>query len=114
MEILLRTKVVLPVVAWVLAALPLCGQGLTLPPVRCGSDSVDHQLANPARSPERARAYVTGRLLLSDKAKLFRERSQQEGILPFINQAFIIPVVVVTFLLQNQLLRGVTFGTIRK
>jgi multiple sugar transport system permease protein len=31
-----------------------------------------------------------------------------------IETLFIIPVVLVTFVLQNQLLRGVTFGTIRK
>jgi multiple sugar transport system permease protein len=36
------------------------------------------------------------------------------GTLSAIETLFIIPVVVVTFLLQNQLLRGVTFGTIRK
>jgi multiple sugar transport system permease protein len=36
------------------------------------------------------------------------------GLLSAIETLFIIPVVVVTFLLQNQLLRGVTFGTIRK
>jgi multiple sugar transport system permease protein len=36
------------------------------------------------------------------------------GLLSAIETLFVIPVVVVTFLLQNQLLRGVTFGTIRK
>jgi multiple sugar transport system permease protein len=36
------------------------------------------------------------------------------GTLSAIETLFIIPVVVVTFLLQNQLLRGVTFGTIRR
>src|ERR1700689_5167880 len=36
------------------------------------------------------------------------------GLLSAIETLFIIPVVIVTFLLQNQLLRGVTFGTIRK
>jgi multiple sugar transport system permease protein len=36
------------------------------------------------------------------------------GLMSAIETLFIIPVVVVTFLLQNQLLRGVTFGTIRK
>jgi multiple sugar transport system permease protein len=36
------------------------------------------------------------------------------GTLSAIETLFVIPVVVVTFLLQNQLLRGVTFGTIRK
>jgi multiple sugar transport system permease protein len=36
------------------------------------------------------------------------------GLLSAIETLFIIPVVLVTFMLQNQLLRGVTFGTIRK
>ncbi|MBV8474924.1 MAG: carbohydrate ABC transporter permease, partial [Hyphomicrobiales bacterium] len=36
------------------------------------------------------------------------------GLMSAIETLFIIPVVIVTFLLQNQLLRGVTFGTIRK
>jgi multiple sugar transport system permease protein len=27
---------------------------------------------------------------------------------------FLIPIIVVTFMLQNQLLRGVTFGTVRR
>jgi multiple sugar transport system permease protein len=34
------------------------------------------------------------------------------GRLAAIETLFLIPVVVVTFVLQNQLLRGVTFGTI--
>lgn len=36
------------------------------------------------------------------------------GLLSAIETLFIIPVVLVTFALQNQLLRGVTFGTIRR
>jgi multiple sugar transport system permease protein len=36
------------------------------------------------------------------------------GLLSAIETLFIIPVVLVTFVLQNQLLRGVTFGTIRR
>jgi multiple sugar transport system permease protein len=36
------------------------------------------------------------------------------GLLAAIETLFLIPVVLVTFLLQNQLLRGVTFGTIRR
>ena len=36
------------------------------------------------------------------------------GLLAAIETLFIIPVVLVTFVLQNQLLRGVTFGTIRR
>ena len=36
------------------------------------------------------------------------------GLLAAIETLFLIPVVIVTFLLQNQLLRGVTFGTIRR
>src|SRR5271166_2391092 len=36
------------------------------------------------------------------------------GLMSAIETLFIIPVVLVTFVLQNQLLRGVTFGTIRK
>ena len=36
------------------------------------------------------------------------------GLLGAIVSLFLIPVFVVTFALQNQLLRGVTFGTIRK
>ncbi len=36
------------------------------------------------------------------------------GLLAAIETLFLIPVVVVTFLLQNQLLRGVTFGTIKR
>ena len=36
------------------------------------------------------------------------------GLLAAIETLFLIPVVFVTFLLQNQLLRGVTFGTIRR
>ncbi len=31
-----------------------------------------------------------------------------------IETLFLIPVIVVTFVLQNQLLRGVTFGTIKR
>ncbi len=38
----------------------------------------------------------------------------QWGQLAAIETLFLIPVVLVTFLLQNQLLRGVTFGTIRR
>lgn len=36
------------------------------------------------------------------------------GLLAAIETLFLIPVVLVTFLLQNQLLRGVTFGTIKR
>ena len=36
------------------------------------------------------------------------------GVLAAIETLFLIPVVLVTFLLQNQLLRGVTFGTIKR
>jgi multiple sugar transport system permease protein len=36
------------------------------------------------------------------------------GLLAAIVSLFLIPVFLVTFLLQNQLLRGVTFGTIRR
>jgi multiple sugar transport system permease protein len=36
------------------------------------------------------------------------------GLLAAIETLFLIPVVFVTFLLQNQLLRGVTFGTIKR
>jgi multiple sugar transport system permease protein len=36
------------------------------------------------------------------------------GLMSAIETLFIIPVVFVTFVLQKQLLRGVTFGTIRK
>jgi len=36
------------------------------------------------------------------------------GLLAAIETLFLVPVVLVTFLLQNQLLRGVTFGTIRR
>jgi multiple sugar transport system permease protein len=36
------------------------------------------------------------------------------GLMSAIETLFIVPVVLVTFVLQNQLLRGVTFGTIRK
>lgn len=36
------------------------------------------------------------------------------GLLAAIVTLFLIPIFFVTFLLQNQLLRGVTFGTIRK
>ncbi|MDP7642726.1 MAG: carbohydrate ABC transporter permease [Alphaproteobacteria bacterium] len=38
----------------------------------------------------------------------------QWGLLAAIETLYLIPVVLVTFLLQNQLLRGVTFGTIRQ
>lgn len=38
----------------------------------------------------------------------------QYGLLAAIVCLFLIPVFVVTFVLQNQLLRGVTFGTIRR
>ena len=34
------------------------------------------------------------------------------GLLAAIETLFLIPVIIVTFALQNQLLRGVTFGTI--
>jgi multiple sugar transport system permease protein len=36
------------------------------------------------------------------------------GLLAAIETLFLIPVVSVTFLLQNQLLRGVTFGTVKR
>jgi multiple sugar transport system permease protein len=36
------------------------------------------------------------------------------GLLAAIETLFLIPVAFVTFLLQNQLLRGVTFGTIKR
>lgn len=36
------------------------------------------------------------------------------GLLAAIETLFLIPVIVVTYLLQNQLLRGVTFGTIKR
>ena len=36
------------------------------------------------------------------------------GLLAAIETLFLIPVVAVTFLLQNQLLRGVTFGTVKR
>jgi len=36
------------------------------------------------------------------------------GLLAAIETLFLIPVVVVTFVLQNQLLRGVTFGTVKR
>lgn len=36
------------------------------------------------------------------------------GLLAAIETLFLIPVVVVTFVLQNHLLRGVTFGTIKR
>lgn len=36
------------------------------------------------------------------------------GLLAAIETLFLIPVIVVTFMLQNHLLRGVTFGTIKR
>jgi multiple sugar transport system permease protein len=36
------------------------------------------------------------------------------GLLSAVEVLFIIPVIMVTFLLQDQLMRGVTFGTIKK
>ena len=36
------------------------------------------------------------------------------GLLAAIETLFLIPVFLVTFFLQNHLLRGVTFGAIRK
>ena len=36
------------------------------------------------------------------------------GLLAAIETLFLVPVIVVTFVLQNQLLRGVTFGTVRR
>lgn len=36
------------------------------------------------------------------------------GLLAAIVTLFLIPIFFVTFLLQNQLLRGVTFGTVKK
>ena len=36
------------------------------------------------------------------------------GLLAAIVTLFLIPIFVVTYLLQNQLLRGVTFGTVKK
>lgn len=36
------------------------------------------------------------------------------GLLAAIETLFLIPVIVVTFLLQNHLLRGVTFGTVKR
>jgi len=36
------------------------------------------------------------------------------GLLSAVEVLFIIPVVIVTFLLQDQLMRGVTFGTIKR
>ena len=36
------------------------------------------------------------------------------GLLAAIVTLFLIPIIVVTFMLQNQLLRGVTFGTVRR
>lgn len=36
------------------------------------------------------------------------------GLLAAIETLFLVPVVVVAFLLQNQLLRGVTFGTVKR
>lgn len=36
------------------------------------------------------------------------------GLLAAIVTLFLIPICIVTFLLQNQLLRGVTFGTVKK
>jgi len=36
------------------------------------------------------------------------------GLLAAIETLFLIPVIVVTFLLQHQLLRGVTFGTVKR
>jgi multiple sugar transport system permease protein len=36
------------------------------------------------------------------------------GLLAAIETLFLIPVIIVTFALQDQLLRGVTFGTIKK
>jgi multiple sugar transport system permease protein len=40
--------------------------------------------------------------------------SVQWGLLAAIETLYLLPVVLVTFALQNQLLRGVTFGTIRQ
>jgi len=36
------------------------------------------------------------------------------GLLAAMICLFIIPIFLITYLLQNQLLRGVTFGTIKK
>jgi multiple sugar transport system permease protein len=36
------------------------------------------------------------------------------GLLAAIETLFLIPVIVVVFVLQHHLLRGVTFGTIRR
>jgi multiple sugar transport system permease protein len=36
------------------------------------------------------------------------------GLLAAIETLFLIPVILVTFFLQNHLLRGVTFGTIKR
>jgi multiple sugar transport system permease protein len=36
------------------------------------------------------------------------------GLLAAIETLFLVPVIIVTFALQNQLLRGVTFGTIKR
>ena len=40
--------------------------------------------------------------------------SVQWTLLAAIETIYLIPVVLVTFVLQNQLLRGVTFGTVRQ
>ena len=42
------------------------------------------------------------------------EMGADYGLLAAIATLFLIPILFVTFLLQNQLLRGVTFGTVRK
>jgi multiple sugar transport system permease protein len=36
------------------------------------------------------------------------------GLLAAIETLFLIPVFLVTFFLQNHLLRGVTFGTVKR
>ena len=55
---------------------------------------------------------------LADVASYALDEAQMTGVdyglLAAIVTLFLIPIFFVTFLLQNQLLRGVTFGTVKK
>ena len=67
------------------------------------------------RSPDRPTSPTAGLQILCGTAQTIGgDIGVRWGLLAATETLFLVPVIVVTFALQNYLLRGVTFGTIKR
>ena len=75
----------------------------------------DAELADMADlCADTAIAHEIGTLSKESESWVLVTQAREKGKLKGFSYGFLIPIFFVTFLLQNQLLRGVTFGTVKK